>query len=82
MRIKELAVVEKEATKLSFTWAHLPLDDPRILLKQNECKLFESSPGDSTKMLDQGSRIQSVYVHIRRPAALQDGGVVGGCGRP
>jgi len=45
LRIKELVVLETEATKLSFSWANLPRDDPRILLKQNECERFESRPG-------------------------------------
>jgi len=45
LRIEELTVVEKEATKLSFTWADLPLDDPRVVLNQNECERFESRPG-------------------------------------
>merc|ERR1712037_347986 len=45
LRIKELVVLETEATKLSFSWANLPRNDPRILLKQNECERFESRPG-------------------------------------
>ena len=47
-----MAVVESESTKLSFTWAGLPLDDPRIVLKQNECERFESLPGDFDKIKD------------------------------
>jgi len=55
LRIKEMAVVEKESTKLSFTWADLPLDDPRILLKQNECEQFESLPGQLHYKIVEGS---------------------------
>jgi len=55
LRIKEMAVVESESTKLSFTWADLPLDDPRILLKQNECEQFESLPGQLHYKIVEGS---------------------------
>ena len=57
LRIEELAVVENEATKLSFTWAQLPRDDPRVVLKQAECERFESRLGNSTKILFQGLRL-------------------------
>ena len=54
-----MALVESEATKLSFTWADLPLDDPRIVLKQNECDQFQSLPGDSC-MQDLVARIEII----------------------
>jgi len=55
LRIKEMALVESEATKLSFTWADLPLHDPRIVLKQNECDQFQSLPGQLHYKMVKGS---------------------------
>ena len=75
LRIEELTVVENEATKLSFTWADLPLDDPRVLLNQNECERFESRPGNSSNILLHGFTLSSGQLHYKMVVA-SDGVVV------